>query len=367
MLGALGWTAYQLPPLLRAAGAEAGVLATLSWGWAVAAALLGLVAVALYAELHRQLLAVGGARPPAATVQSITFAQNAIGNTVPVVGGAGALAYAVGRLRRHGVDAGLATWAVLLAGVLSFFCLVVLGAGALTATGVLPVAGAAVACAGVVAAAAAAWLLATRPAVLHAVCTPWLALRRRLPVSGPADERVADAGLRARSAAARLRLLRPTGGQWLRLLGLSVLTWVLDFAGLAVASAAVPGGVHWSALVQGFLVVQASIALQVLPGGAGLAEVGLLGALLGSGMGAGPAAAVVLIYRTTSWLLPSVLGWFVYGRQLHPLGRRPVGSEAPVPEASVPGAVVVGSAEPASAEVRSLAALRRRSEFADAA
>jgi hypothetical protein len=111
----------------------------------------------------------------------------------------------------------------------------------------------------------------------------------------------------------RLRMLRPSPRQWLRLLALSALTWLLDFANLAVASAAVPGAVHWAALVQGFLVVQASIALQVLPGGAGLAEVGLLGALLGSGVPAGPAAAVVLIYRTTSWLLPSVLGWLVYG------------------------------------------------------
>jgi uncharacterized membrane protein YbhN (UPF0104 family) len=333
MLGALGWTAYQLPPLVRAAGAEAGVLQELSWGWAAAAVLLGVVAVALYAELHRQLLAVGGARPPAATVQSITFAQNAIGNTVPVVGGAGALAYAVGRLRRQGVDAGLAAWAVLLAGVLSFFCLVVLGAGALTATGALPFAGAAVAFAGMPAAAVAAWVLASRPAVIRAVWTPVLAFRRRLPRTRPAeDDRVADVALRARSAAARLSLLRPSPGQWLRLLALSVLTWLLDFAGLAVASAAVPGSLHWSALVQGFLVVQASIALQVLPGGAGLAEVGLLGALLASGVAPGPAAAVVLIYRTTSWLLPSVLGWLLYGGQLHLRGRRPVASPPPIAE-----------------------------------
>lgn len=320
MLGALGWTAHELPPLVRSAGAEAGVLETLSWGWVIAAGLLGLVAVALYAELHRQLLAVGGARPRAGAVQSITFAQNAIGNTVPVVGGAGALAYAVGRLRRHGVDAGLAAWALLLAGVLSFFCLLVLGAGALTATGTLPFAAAASVFAVVPAAAAAAWLLATRPAVLRAVWTPVLALRRRLPRTGPSvgAGRAADAGLHARTAAARLRLLRPSPGQWLRLLALSALTWLLDFAGLAAAAAAVPGPVHWSALVQGFLVVQASIALQVLPGGAGLAEVGLLGALLGSGTAPGPAAAVVLIYRTTSWLLPSLLGWLVYGGQLRP-------------------------------------------------
>ena len=119
---------------------DAHLVGELSWGWAAGAALLGLAAVALYAELHRQLLAVGRGPAPRRVqpVQSITFAQNAIGNTVPVVGGAGALAYAVGRLRHRGVDAALATWTVVLAGTLSVLCLVVLGAGALTITGALP-------------------------------------------------------------------------------------------------------------------------------------------------------------------------------------------------------------------------------------
>jgi hypothetical protein len=32
-----------------------------------------------------------------------------------------------------------------------------------------------------------------------------------------------------------------------------------------------------------------------------------------AGVGAGSAAAVVLIYRATSWLLLSVIGWINYG------------------------------------------------------
>jgi uncharacterized membrane protein YbhN (UPF0104 family) len=324
LLAALAWTAYQLPSLVRSASAAGTVLGQLSWAWVAGAALLGLAAVALYAELHRQLLAVGGARPRAAAVQSITFAQNAIGNTVPVVGGAGALAYAVGRLRGRGVDAALATWTVVLAGALSVGCLVVLGAGALTLTGVLPLAGAVLAVGGVAAAAVAAWVLMTHPAVLTSVAGWLLALRVRLPRGAPES----GGGGGTDRVAARLRLLRPSPGQWLRLLAVAVLTWLLDFANLAAAAAAVPGAVHWSALVQGFLVVQASIALQVLPGGAGLAELGLLVALLGSGVPAGPAAAAVLIYRTTSWLLPSALGWLTYGAQLQVADSRPVAAAA---------------------------------------
>jgi putative heme transporter len=353
LFGALGWTASQLRPLLRSVGPAAGVLAELSWGWVVAAALLGLAAVALYAELHRRLLAVGGARPPAAAVQTVTFSQNAIGNTVPVVGGAGALAYAVGGLRRRGVDTALATWTVLLAGVLSTLCLVVLGACALTAAGDLPLAGAVPVVAGVAAAAAAAWLLATHPSVLRGAMTRLLALRRRLSRSSAAGHPAGAAEVRciAEGAAARLSLLRPSPGQWLQVLAVSALTWLVDFAGLAAAAAAVPGSVPWPALVEGFLVVQASIALQVLPGGAGLAELGLLGALLGSGTAAGPAAVVVLVYRATSWFVPSALGWLTYGAQLQRPGGRPQPSAAPAAEprlARVPVAACQAEDAPAA-------------------
>jgi putative heme transporter len=312
VLAALGWTASQLPPLVRSVSAGAGVLRELRWGWIAGAALLGLAAVGLYGELHRQLLAVGGARPPAGAVQSISFAQNAIGNTVPVVGGAGALAYAVAGLRRRGVDAALAAWAVLFAGVLSILCLVALGAAALTVAGRLPLPGAGLVVAGVVAAVALVVGLARHPAAL-------------------------------RGAAARLLPVHPSSRQWVWLLGAAVVPWLADFATLVVAAAAVPGRVPWPALVEGFLVVQGSIALQVLPGGAGLAEVGLLGVLLGSGTAAGPAAAVVLVYRLSSWLLPSALGWLTYGAQLrHPEaavgpGDGPVERQPPGPCATAPG------------------------------
>lgn len=60
------------------------------------------------------------------------------------------------------------------------------------------------------------------------------------------------------------------------------------------------GSVPSVALVFGFLAVQASIGLQVVPGGAGLTEIGLLGALRSCGVAADPAAISVLVYRTSS-------------------------------------------------------------------
>jgi putative heme transporter len=71
------------------------------WGWLVVAGLSGAGALAVYGELHRQLLLGGGVRLPVATVQGITFAQNAVSTTVPVAGGASALGLAINQLRRR--------------------------------------------------------------------------------------------------------------------------------------------------------------------------------------------------------------------------------------------------------------------------
>jgi uncharacterized membrane protein YbhN (UPF0104 family) len=300
------------------------------------AIVVNLGAVALYAELHRQLLLVGRLRIPVPAVQGITFAQNSITNTVPVVGGAAALGYAITRFRRWGADPALASWAVLLAGLLTTLWLLVLGAWGLAAAGVLPWAAAGVVVVAIVIGGPAGWLLVTHPTVLRRLLHPALRLAANLPHpcaqcrSGWADNVEAA----VQRGTARIALLRPGALRWLMLLGIAAGTWALDFAGLGASAAAILRTVPWSGLIVGFLLVQASIALQVLPGGAGLADVGLLGALSAARVDVGAAAAIVLLYRSTSWLLPSILGWFVYAVQIHvirplPHMHRPAAQPAP--------------------------------------
>jgi putative heme transporter len=319
VVAALGYLGYQAPRLVRSADASRTWLLDARWPYVALAVALNLGAVALYAELHRQLLLIGRLRIPVPAVQGITFAQNSITNTVPVVGGAGALAYAITRFRRWGADPALASWAVLLAGLLTTLWLLVLGAVGLAVAGRLPAAAAGVVVVAIVVGGPAGWLLLTHPAVLRRLLHPALRLAAYLPHpctqcrSGWAH----DLDAAVQRGTARIALLRPSALRWLMLLGIAAGTWALDFAGLAVSAAAVLPAVPWAGVIIGFLLVQVSIALQVLPGGAGLAEVGLLGSLAAAGVDLGAAAAVVLIYRAVSWLVPSVLGWFVYGVQIH--------------------------------------------------
>jgi uncharacterized membrane protein YbhN (UPF0104 family) len=316
---AVGYLAYQLPPLVRSAAAESDRLGEVGWGWATVGVVLGISAVAAYAELHRQLLATGGTPLPSGAVQSITFAQNAIGNTIPVVGGAGGIAYAITRFHRRGADPAAASWAVLLAGLMTTLTLVELAAVALAATGRLPRTPCVIVAAGTVAVGVGMWTAATHRGVLRTVLRPVLHVGQWLPGQCPVcrEGRAADLDGLTERISTRLALLRPSRSQWAQLITISLLTWVLDFGDLVASSAATLGRVPMSALVWGFVIVQGSIALQILPGGAGLAEVGLLGALLAAGAPAGPAAVTVLLYRTGSWLLPTLMGWVAYGAHIH--------------------------------------------------
>jgi uncharacterized membrane protein YbhN (UPF0104 family) len=316
---AVGYLAWVSPGLAADVARAITPLDHLRWDWLAVAWLCGIAALGVYGELHRQLLLVGGARVPVAVVQSINFVENAVSITVPVVGGASALAYAIDQLRRRGVDAALASWSVLAAGVISTVTLLMLGALGLGATGRIPlVLGLALAvfiavgCFGM-------WKLVSHPEVLRRALRVLVGLGRWVPgLCGHC--RVAWAARAeqvSRRLSTRIALLRPSAGRWVLIIVLAAVPWVLDFCCLAASVAAVGASVPWGALLVGFLLVQASVALQIFPGGAGLAETSLLALLLSSGAPAAPSAASVLIYRSITWLGPAILGWALYALSIH--------------------------------------------------
>ena len=316
---ALGWVAWRIPDMVTQF-TETGVhLDHVQWGWLLVAVLSGAGALAVYGELHRQLLVVGGVSVPTRMVQGINFAQNAVSTTVPVVGGAGSLGYGIQQLRRRGVNGPVAAWSVLMAGLIATVVLIVIGALALAVSGSLPALVAVPIAVVIGSGTFGAWQLLSHPAVLRRLVHGLLRL---------APRRWADS---AESAAIRLSddvaSLRPSGRRWLALVGVALLSWALDFVTLIASVLSVDVEIPWAALVVGFLIVQGSIALQILPGGAGLAETGLLGVLLGAGIAAAPAGAIVLFYRAITWLGLAVIGWVVYAvlprtRSGHPVNGR---------------------------------------------
>ncbi|GAA4679963.1 YbhN family protein [Pseudonocardia yuanmonensis] len=316
---ALGYIAWQLPEMVHAVREADEPLSHLRPGWVALAVALAVAALVLYGELHRSMLVIGGTPVAGRTVQAITFAENAIANTVPVVGGAGALAYSIARLRSRGVDAALASWSVFLPGALSTIVLLVGAVFVVAGAGWMPMWLAVLVGAAITVGTMGFWSVLTHASVLHRLLLGLVHLWRRVP--GVCHDCrggwASDPEATANRLAERIDILHPTPLQWLLLAGTALASWAADFLALHACSVALGLDARWETLALGFLVVQLSIALQVLPGGAGLAETGLLGVLLASGAPAAPAAATVLVYRLITWLGLSVVGWVVYATQIH--------------------------------------------------
>jgi putative heme transporter len=316
---AVGALATQAPTLSHDLVLAGEPLAHLRWRWLFLAALAALGGLALYGEMHRQLLMVGGAKLSIPTVQAITFAQNAISNTVPVVGGAGALAYAIEQLRRQRVDAPLASWVVFVAGLLDTLALLVLAVLGLGWAAGVPIPLVTLGMAVIVVGAAGCWMLLIHPAVLRVAMHLLLVAGSHIPglclACRKTWARRAEQG--ARRLSVRVGLLRPSGRRWLTLSVLVIASWALDFLTLIATVAAVGSPVQMTVLVLGFLVVQASIALQIFPGGAGLASAGLFGVMVAAGVAVAPAAASTLVYRGITWMALALVGWVIYVIRIH--------------------------------------------------
>jgi uncharacterized protein (TIRG00374 family) len=163
------------------------------------------------------------------------------------------------------------------------------------------------------------WKVVSHPEVLRRVLRWLVGLGRFVPaLCGSCRAAWAERTEQvARRLSDRLALLRPSAGRWVVVIVLAALPWVLDFCCLAASVAAVGANVPWGVLLVGFLLVQVSIALQIFPGGAGLAGTSLLSLLLASDVNAGQAAASVLIHRSITWLGMAAVGWVLFAYSIH--------------------------------------------------
>lgn len=307
----VGIAVWRLAPTLATVEDAGRRLAELRWAWVGAALVAAVVSLVAYGELHRRMLAAGGARLGFGTVQAVNFIGNALAQTVPSAGSTAGIAYTVAAFRIRGVDTGLSLWTSVLAALVTAVVLVVLGPLALAYDGLIPLAAGWILSAVLAPAVWAAWLLLRRPKSLHWIAHGVTAVSRRLPVVRNA-EWVAGGSGRADAISERIALLRPTFAQWSGFFGIALVSWGLDYLTVAACVAATTDTVPWPAVAAGYLAVQASIGLQVTPAGAGPAEAGLLAALVAGGQSAPSAAAAVVLFRAITWPVLASAGWLVF-------------------------------------------------------
>jgi putative heme transporter len=291
----------------------------------VAHAKIKLVIVAFFCErvsmfalarMQRRLLRTSEVELSLQEAIGISLAGNALSVSVPLAGPGLSTAYSYREFARRQISRHSVVVALVLSGVLSTVSLMVIVAvGALvsgnTVAGILGLVGVLAIMAGIGAVVLFLRVEAFRRLLerlaVHGVRLAHLANRRfRRKTTKQSPEAVVA---EARAQVAELRLSHQ---DWAAAIGLAFVNWLADAAclyfSIRAARLAVPA--HDILLVWSAGVGASSIGLT--PGGIGVVEVALVGALVALKVPAAGATVAVMIYRLLSLWLVVLVGWVVF-------------------------------------------------------
>ena len=285
--------------------------------WALVFEALSMLSLAL---LERRILIMSGHRLSVGRAVAMAYASNAMAQSLPIVGSGAATAFTYRRMVSHGAEPTLAGWTLTLAGIASNIAFVViLSIGGLVSGEPLAM--------------VAGGLGLVLSALVIAVAV--IAVRR-----APVRERVGRAAVWVLSRVQRL-IHRPAGDaagivgammadltafhlhrrDALHVTASAFRNWVFDLLCLAFSIKAAGANVPWWGIVLAWAAGAGGASLNLTPGGLGVVEVALTGALVAVGVPSTQALAAVLVYRAITFWLAIVIGWPIYWRlsREHPL------------------------------------------------
>lgn len=328
LIGFAGLALYLLAPSLIEVFSSAPKLATIEPLWFVPMLALEGASLACMAVVQRICLQTRQFRP----VLTSGLAANALAKIVPGGGAAGAALQYSMLVSAGRVAGGHAASALTAANLLAFATLLALPLLAVPAI----IGGLAVA-RGLV---QAAWLGAVAFAVMAGAGATLLAFDGPLMLVGRTIERARNRllarrapwrDLPARLLRERDVILQAVGRNWWQALLASVGRWMLDYAVLVTALAAVGARPSPALVLIAYVGAQVLAQIPITPGGLGFVEAGLTGLLAFAGVGAADAALATLAYRLVSYWLPLPAGGIAAY-----LYRRRVPSRQPVPPELAP-------------------------------
>lgn len=279
----------------------------LDWVWIVASIFAALLSMDSYAQVQRALLRSGGVRVGQWQSLSVILASNAVSQTMPG-GPVLSPAFVYRETRKWGATPVVASWQVVMSGLLAGVGLAVLGfGGALLAGAKTSPFSVFFSVVGFIAVAVVFQYLASHPESLQSTLLrvmDWVNQVRSKP-TGHGHDRIMETLEQLRAVQLSKRDLGVSFG-W------SLFNWVADVACLAFACWAV--GAHPS--IAGLMVAYAAgkavgTAVPLLPGGIGVVDAVLVPALTSAGMPAADAITAVLVYRVISYILIAAIGWVV--------------------------------------------------------
>jgi uncharacterized protein (TIRG00374 family) len=277
-----------------------------------------------YGELILTGLRGAHLRAPRGLVQRSVVVGLSLGRTLPA-GNAAAFAVTVAAFRRVGIEPVLAGTALATSGLLSSVVLAAL----------LPIGVAFSLTAGHLGAVALSATVVAIAILAAAAVTPWASRRpdaladraSRLTVRiarGPLRRRldpdaVHDAVLRGLDGVRQLAADRRTltiSALW------AAVNWLLDVAVVIVLAMTIGHGTPLAPILLAYIIAQLAASLPFTPGGVGIVEAAMIGALVTAGAPAAAATVTVLGWRLISHWLPILVGLVLLptltGHRKHP-------------------------------------------------
>ncbi|MFD6897468.1 YbhN family protein [Rhodococcus sp. NPDC060086] len=283
-------------------------LGHLYWWWVIAAILASGAEMSSFASVQRALLSAAGVRVTFRQSLSVALASNSMSVTLPggpVVG----TTFTYRQMRKWGAAPVIATWQLVMAGLLQAAGLALLGlVGALLIGATTNPFSLIFSVGGLAAFLVLVQYAASNPGSLESIGLIALRGLNRL------RKKPSDAGSRAwRKIVDQIGAVQLDRPHAARAFGWSIFNWVCDGACLAFAAYAVGGTPSLAGIAVAYAAGTAmSRAIPLLPAGLGVMDAVLVPALTASGMTGGEALSAVLVYRLISFLLIAVVGWIVF-------------------------------------------------------
>jgi uncharacterized membrane protein YbhN (UPF0104 family) len=294
------------------------------WWWIPPAIVAEMASFVCFAGLQYELLKSGGLEAPLAPLLKMTFASQALTNSLPG-GNAVSTVYGFRWFRRFGADDTLAAWSLagtLVASVVTLS--LVATAGLVLATGegasldLIPVIIGAL----LITVAVGALFVYERPL---AIVVTW-AIRASRSVRGRPR---GDAATQIERIVHWVTTVRLGWRQIANVVLWGTANWLFDCACFAMMFLAVDSSIPWKGLLLAYGAGQLAATLPITPGGLGAVEGSITIALVAFGGPRVTTVDAVLIYRLISFWLVLVIGWVLWcdlalqvrrGRwSLHPL------------------------------------------------
>ncbi|MGV0625717.1 lysylphosphatidylglycerol synthase transmembrane domain-containing protein [Mycolicibacter minnesotensis] len=275
--------------------------------WLFGAVVAAAASMHSFARIQRTLLGSAGVHISQGQSEAAFYAANSLSTTLPG-GPVLSTAFLYRQQRRWGASPMIASWQLVMSGVLQAVGLAVLGLGGAFVLGarsnplsVLVTVG------GFVVLLALVRAIRSRPDLIDGMGVRVLSWFNSL------RDRPADLGVATwRRMLGQLDSVRLGRRALSAAFGWSLFNWVADVACLACAAYAAGGHASVAGLTVAYAAARVAGTIPLIPGGLLIVEAVLVPGLVSSGMTWPEALSAVLIYRMISWLLIAAVGWVVF-------------------------------------------------------